>query len=307
MADVPRPVPKLDEVLVKVHAVAVTRADCETRSANRRSGRVIALISRTITGFRRPRQPILGKDYSGVVAEIGTGVTRFEVGDEVFGSTGFRFRAFAEYLAVRETRLIAAKPKGSSFVEAAAITDGGIYALTPLRASHIEKGQKVLVYGASGAIGTSGVQLAKHYGAIVTAVCNTRNFELVRSLGADHVIDYTLEDFTKTGELYDVIFDAVGKHSFRRCERSLKPGGRFLPTDKVENMVLAMRPLPRDRKRVLFPLNVRPDDVSFLKGLVEGGEFRPIVDRTYPFDRVVEAARYVDTEQKVGNVILEVA
>ena len=307
MADVPRPVPKPDEVLVKVHAVAVTRADCETRNANRRSGRVIALISRTITGFRRPRQPILGKDYSGLVAEIGTAVTRFEVGDEVFGSTGFRFRAFAEYLAVRETRLIAAKPKGSSFVEAAAITDGGIYALTPLRASRIEKGQKVLVYGASGAIGTSGVQLAKHYGAIVTAVCNTRNFELVRSLGADHVIDYTLEDFTKTGELYDVIFDAVGKHSFRRCEGSLKPGGLFLPTDKVENMVLAMRPLPRDRKRVLFPLNVRPDDVSFLKGLVEGGEFRPIVDRTYPFDRVVEAARYVDTEQKVGNVILEVA
>ena len=307
MADVPRPVPKPDEVLVKVHAVAVTRADCETRNANRRSGRVIALISRTITGFRRPRQPILGKDYSGLVAEIGTAVTRFEVGDEVFGSTGFRFRAFAEYVAVRETRLIAAKPKGSSFVEAAAITDGGIYALTPLRASRIEKGQKVLVYGASGAIGTSGVQLAKHYGAIVTAVCNTRNFELVRSLGADHVIDYTLEDFTKTGELYDVIFDAVGKHSFRRCEGSLKPGGLFLPTDKVENLVLAMRPLPRDRKRVLFPLNVRPDDVSFLKGLVEGGEFRPIVDRTYPFDRVVEAARYVDTEQKVGNVILEVA
>jgi NADPH:quinone reductase-like Zn-dependent oxidoreductase len=306
LAEVPRPAPKPDEVLVKVHAVAVTRADCETRAANRRSGAAVSLISRLIFGFPNPRQPILGKDFSGEVAELGSGVTRFKVGDEVFGSTGFRFRAFAEYLTVKETAYIALRPSRSSFVEAAAVTDGGIYALGPLRAARIEKGQKVLVYGASGAIGTAGVQLARHFGAEVTAVCNTRNFELVRSLGAAHVVDYTLEDFTRNGETYDVILDAVGKQSFRRCEGSLKPRGVYLATDRFENAILALRPLPREGKRVIFVPRIHQDDVQFLKRLVEAGEFRPVVDRTYPLEDVVEAARYVDTEQKVGNVILNI-
>lgn len=307
ITDVPRPTPKPDEVLVRVRAVAVTRADCATRDANRKSGRGFVLVSRLIFGWSGPRQPILGKDFSGEVAEVGSAVTRFKPGDEVFGSTGFRFGAHAEYLALKETAYIAPKPVGTSFVQAAAVTDGGIYALTPLRAARIQKGQKVLVYGASGAIGTAGVQLAKHYGAEVTAVCNTRNFDLVRSLGADHLIDYTLEDFTKNGVIYDVILDAVGKHSFRRCEGSLKRGGFYLPTDKAENVVLAMRPLPRDRKRVIFTPTIRRDDVRFLKGLVDSGEFRPVVDRTYPFEEVVEATRYVETERKVGNVMLTIA
>jgi NADPH:quinone reductase-like Zn-dependent oxidoreductase len=307
LADVPRPKPRPNEVLVKVHAVALTRADCATRDANRKSGRGFVVVSRLVFGLRAPRQPILGKDFSGEIAEIGSAVTRFKVGDEVFGSTGFRFGAHAEYLTIKETSHVVLKPTGSSFVEAAAVTDGGIYALTPLRAAHIQKGQKVLVYGASGAIGTAGVQLAKHFGAEVTAVCNTKNLELVKSLGADHVIDYTHEDFTKNGETYDVIFDAVGKHSFRLSEGSLKPGGAFLPTDKFENMVLALRPRPRDGKRVLFLARIGADDVSFLKSLVEAGEFRPVIDRTYPLEDVVEAVRYVETEQKVGNVILTVA
>jgi NADPH:quinone reductase-like Zn-dependent oxidoreductase len=307
IAEVPRPTPKPDQVLIKVHAVAVTRADGETRSANRRSGRAISTISRLVFGFRTPRQPILGKDFSGEVAEVGSEVTRFRAGDQVFGSTGFRFGAHAEYLTIKAAGYLAPMPKGATFVEAAAVTDGGIYALTPLRGANIQKGQKVLVYGASGAIGTSGVQLAKHYGAEVTAVCQARHFDLVRSLGADHVIDYTREDFTKNGEIYDVIFDAVGKHSFRLCEKSLKPGGKFLPTDKFENMILALRPLPRDRKKVMFLVSAQRDDVLFLKGLIEAGEFRAVIDRTYPFDEIVEAARYVDTEQKVGNVILTIA
>ena len=304
IVDVPRPAPKPEEVLIKVHAAAITRADGETRSANRRSGRAISAISRLIFGVRHPRQPVLGKDFSGEVTEIGSAVTRFQVGDAVFGSTGFRFGAHAEYLVAKETSHLAPNPEGSSFVEAAAVTDGGIYALTPLRAAHIAKGQRVLVYGASGAIGTAGVQLAKHFGAEVTAVCNTKNVELVRSLGADHVIDYTREDFTRNGVIYDVIFDAVGKHSFRRCEGSLKPGGVYLPTDKFENAILAMRPRPRDGKRVIFPPAARRGDVLFLKGLVETAEFRPVIDRVYPLEEVVDAARYVDTEQKVGNVIL---
>jgi NADPH:quinone reductase-like Zn-dependent oxidoreductase len=307
VAEVPRPTPKPDEVLVEVRAVAVTRADCETRSANRRSGRAISVVSRLVSGWRSPRQPILGKDFSGVVAEAGPAVTRFKPGDAVFGSMGFRFGAFAEFLVAKATGHVALKPSGSTFVEAAAVTDGGIYALAPLRAARITGGQKVLVYGASGAIGTAGVQLARHFGGEVTAVCNTANLELVRSLGATHVIDYTREDFTQNGQTYDVILDAVGKHSFRRCEGSLKPGGVYLPTDKVENLILTLRPLPRDRKRVIFLPGVRRDDVPFLKRLVESGEFRPVVDRTYALDEVVEAARYVDTGQKVGNVILNVA
>ena len=307
IAEVPRPTPNAEQVLVKVHAAAVTRADGETRSANRRSGRAISTISRLVFGLRTPRQPILGKDFSGEVAEVGSGVSRFKVGDEVFGSTGFRFGAHAEYLTVKAAGYVAPMPKGASFAEGAAVTDGGIYALSPLRAAKVEKGQKVLVYGASGAIGTSGVQLAKHFGAEVTAVCQTRHFDLVKSLGADHLIDYTLEDFTKNGEVYDVIFDAVGKHSFRRCERSLKPGGKYLPTDKFENVILAMRPRPRDGKRVMFLAPATRDDVTFLKDLIEAREFRPVIDRNYAFEDVVEAARYVDTEQKVGNVILDIA
>jgi NADPH:quinone reductase-like Zn-dependent oxidoreductase len=307
LADVPRPTPKPNEVLVKVHAVAVTRADCATRAANRKSGRGFVVVSRLVFGLRAPRQPILGKDFSGEIAEVGSAVDRFSVGDEVFGSTGFRFGAHAEYLTVKETSHIALKPTGSSFGEAAAVTDGGIYALTPLRAARIQKGYKVLVYGASGAIGTAGVQLAKHFGAEVTAVCNTRNLELLKSLGADHVIDYTHEDFTKNGQAYDVILDAVGKHLFRHCEGSLKQGGAYLPTDKFENLVLALRPRPRDGKRVIFPPGVARDDVPFLKDLVEAGEFRPVIDRTYPFEDMVEAVRYVETEQKVGNVILTIA
>ena len=304
LAEVPRPAPKPDEVLVKVHAVAVTRADGETRSANRRSGRAISVISRLITGFRAPRQPILGKDFAGEVVEACPAVTKYRTGDKVFGSTGFRFRAFAEYLVAKESSYIAPMPNGSSWIEAASITDGGIYALTPLRAARVTRGQKVLVYGASGAIGTAGVQLAKHFGAVVTAVCRTKDFELMRSLGAENLIDYTLEDFTKNGETYDVILDAVGKHSFRRCERSLKPGGVYLPTDKLENVILAMRPVPRDRKRVLFLPRMDKDEVTFLKSLVEAGEFRAVIDRTYRFEEIVQAARYVDTEQKVGNVVL---
>ena len=308
LAEVPRPVPNPNEILIRVHAVAVTRADCATRSANRKSGRGFVLASHLIFGIRGPRQPILGKDFSGEIVEVGAAVTRFKVGDRVFGTTGFRFGAHAEYLAVKETAYIANMPNGSSFVEAAAVTDGGIYALVPLRGARVRKGQKVLVYGASGAIGTAGVQLAKHFGAEVTAVCNTPNLDLVKSLGADHVIDYTRDDFTTNGEVYDAIFDAVGKHSFRRCEPSLKPGGVFLPSDKAENLILALRPLPRDGKKVLFlaPTGMSPEPVQFLKGLVDAGEFRPVIDRTYRFEEMVDAVRYVETEQKVGNVILSV-
>jgi NADPH:quinone reductase-like Zn-dependent oxidoreductase len=305
--DVEKPVPKDDEVLVQVYAVAVTRADCATREANRRSGRGFELASRAIFGLRRPRQPILGSDFSGVVVAAGPAVKEFAAGDEVFGSTGIRFGAYAEFISRPESSRITRKPKSLSFVEAAGITDGGLYALGPLRAANVRNGDVVLVYGASGAIGTAGVQLAKCFGAHVTAVTSTKNLALVRSLGPDHVIDYTEDDFTKNGQSYDVIFDAVGKHSFMRSRNSLKPGGVFLPTDGAGN-ILRVLTTSFQNKKVIFPARAMTrKDVVFLKDLIEAGRFRVVIDRSYGLEDVVEAHRYVDTEQKVGNVILTVA
>jgi NADPH:quinone reductase-like Zn-dependent oxidoreductase len=306
--EVARPVPQEDQVLVKIHAAAVTRADCATREANRRSGLLVTLISRSISGIRRPRQPILGTDMAGEVEAVGASVREFALGDHVFGSTGFRFGTHAEFACVKESALIARKPTGMSFEQAAAICDGALNALSCLRGANLRKGQSILIYGASGSIGTAGLQLARHFEADVTAVCTTRNLELMRLLGADRVIDYTQEDFTSNGETYDVIFDAVGKHSFRRCAGSLRPGGSYLATDGLRNLILAHWTSRFGDKKVRFSIPPRytKDDVVFLKQLIEAGRYRAVIDRTYPLEDVVAATRYVETEQKTGNVILTV-
>ena len=308
LEDVERPVPKEDEVLVKIHATAVTRADCATREANRRSGLAVTLLSRFISGIRRPKQRILGSELAGEVEAVGAAVNEFAVGDHVFGSSGFSFGAYAEFICMRESARIAHKPTGMSFEEAAAVCDGGLNALWCLRLADLRKGQRILIYGASGAIGTAGVQLARYFGADVTAVCNTRNVETVRSLGADRVIDYTQEDFTKNGQTYDVIFDAVGKHSFRRCKGSLKRGGSYLATDGFQNLILALWTSRIGDKKVIFSIPPRytKKDVLFLKELIEAGRYRAVIDRCYPLEDVVEAARYVETEQKTGNVVLTI-
>ena len=299
--DVPRPEPKEGEVRVKVRAVAVTRGDCATRDANRKSGLAVSLLSRAIFGVTRPKQRILGTDFSGTVDAVGAGVAGFKDGDEVFGSTGFRYGAYADYLVAPATARITHKPGSLNFEQAAAITDGGFYALVPLRAANLKAGETVLVYGASGAIGTAGVQLAKHFQARVIGVTETKNLELVRSLGADEVIDYTKEDFTRDGQTYDVIFDAVGKLPFSRVKKSLKARGRYLPTDGLGNFVRALT-----NRQVVFqiPPRITREDAIFLKELIEAGEFRAVVDRTYPLEQVQEAHRYVETERKVGNVVL---
>jgi len=308
LEDVERPVPKEDDVLIKTRATAVTRADCATREANRRSGLAVTLLSRTISGMRRPRQRILGSELAGVVEAVGAAVTEFTVGDNVFASTGFRFGSHAEFTCVPESARIAHMPAGMSFEEAAAVCDGGLNALWCLRQANLQKGHMILVYGASGAIGTAGVQLAKHFGCDVTAVCNTKNLELVKSLGADRVLDYTRKDFTKNGQTYHVIFDAVGKHSFKRCEGSLKEGGRYLATDGLRNLILALWTSRFGDKKVVFSIPPRytKQDVLFLKELIEAGSYRAVIDRCCPLEDVVEAARYVETEQKTGNVILTV-
>jgi len=300
--EVARPVPKEDEVLVKVHATTVTRTDTGVRSAK-------PVLIRLFFGLRRPKQRILGTELSGEIEAVGAAVTKFAVGDQVFGSTSsFQSGAHAEFIAMRETAPLAHMPAGMTFEEAAAVTDGAVLALMCLEAAHIHKGQKMLIYGASGAIGTAGVQLAKYFEADVTAVCNTKNVELVRSLGADRVIDYTQEDFTKNGETYDVIFDAVGKHSFKRSKGSLKPGGVYVATDGFRNLFLALWTSRVGNKRALFPIppHYTQTNVLFIKKVIEAGKFRAVIDRRYPLEDVVEATRYVETQQKTGNVVLTI-
>ena len=302
LEDVVQPVPKEDEVLVKMHATTVTRSDCAVRAGK-------PFISRFFTGLRRPKQRILGSELAGEVEAVGAAVTKFAVGDHVFGSTSaFRFGAHAEFICMPESAPLAHKPAGMSFEEAAAVCDGVILALMGLRAAGLRKGQKIVIYGASGSIGTAAVQLARYFEADVTAVCNTKNLELVRSLGADRVIDYTQEDFTKNGETYDVIFDAVGKHSFRRCRASLKQGGIYVATDGLRNLILALWTPRLGGKKVMFPIPPRytKKDVLFLKELIETGRYRAVIDRRYPLEEVVEATTYVETKQKTGNVVLTI-
>ena len=299
LEDVERPVPADDEVLVRVHATTVNRTDCHRRAAK-------PFFWRFFAGLVRPRQRILGGEMAGEVEAVGAAVSEFAVGDHVFGTTGPRLGGHAEYLCRRESGVIAHKPAAMSFEEAAAVPDGALSALTCLRRAGLKPGQKILVYGASGSIGTAGVQLARHFGADVTAVCNTANLELARSLGADRVLDYTKgEDFTKTGETYDVVFDAVGKLSFRRCKSALKPGGIFAATDGLLHFPIALWTRRFGDKRVVFAMpDWKQEDMRFLKGLIEAGEYRAVVDRVCPLEDVVEATRYVETGQKVGNVVL---
>ncbi|HEX9267037.1 MAG TPA: NAD(P)-dependent alcohol dehydrogenase [Candidatus Limnocylindria bacterium] len=308
LEEVERPVPMEDEVLVRVRAVAVTRADCATREANRRSGLAVSLLSRLISGIRRPKQRILGTEFAGDVEVVGAAVKEFAVGDQVFGTSGFRFGAYAEFICMRESARIAHKPRDMSLEQAAAVCDGGLNALWCLRGAALGKGHTILIYGASGAIGTAAVQLAKYFEADVTAVCSTKNLELVRSLGADRVIDYTQEDFTKNGQTYDAIFDAVGKHAFARCRGSLNPRGSYLATDGLRNLFLALWTSRIGDKKVVFSIPPRytKQDVLFLKELIEAGKYRAVVDRCYPLEGVIEATRYVETEQKTGNVVLTI-
>jgi NADPH:quinone reductase-like Zn-dependent oxidoreductase len=301
LEEVDRPVPKDDEVLVKVHATTVTRTDCGFRGAK-------PFFARIFTGLRRPKRKVPGMELAGIVEAVGAAVSEFEVGDEVFGVRG---GANAEYISVRESGVLAHMPLSMSFEEAAAVCDGACTALSCLSRADLRKGRSIVIYGASGSIGTAAVQLAKYFEADVTAVCNTKNVELVTSLGADEVVDYLQEDFTKNGRTYDVIFDAVGKTSFRRCRRSLKPGGLFIETDlgfmwHAPLLALLTRWIG-DRRARIGIAKYRKKDVLFLKELVEAGRYRAVIDRTYPLEQVIEATRYVETGEKTGNVVLTVS
>jgi NADPH:quinone reductase-like Zn-dependent oxidoreductase len=296
--DVERPMPKDDEVLIRIHATTVTQTDTHLRVAR-------PVFWRLLLGIRRPRRRTLGVELAGEVEAVGPAVTEFNVGDDVFGTAWFG--AHAEFICLPERAALAHKPAGMSFDEAAAVCDGAMQALATLRVADVQEAQQIHIYGASGSLGTAAVQLAKNFGAHVTAVCSTRNVELVRSLGADEVVDYLAEDFTKNGRTYDAIIDAVGKHSFRRGRRSLKSGGIYVATDGFRNLFWALWTWRIGDKRLKFAGGRKvKQDVVFMKGLIEAGKYRAVIDRRYPMEQVVEAHRYVETWHKAGNVVLTV-
>jgi NADPH:quinone reductase-like Zn-dependent oxidoreductase len=304
ISEVDKPTAKDNEVLVKVHATTVNRTDSGLRAAK-------PFINRFFTGLRRPRVTILGNEFAGAVEAVGSGVTSFQVGDRVFGYNGTRFGAHAEYLTMPQDGSLATIPADLTYDEAAASTEGSHYALSMIRKAKLRRGQDVLVYGATGAIGSAAVQLLKHLGANVTAVCASEHLELVRGLGADRVIDYTAEDFTKDEQRYDMVLDAVGKSSFGRCKRLLKPGGIYLSSDLgplSQNPILALITPLFGGKRVRFPIpRDNQEMVRYFKGLIESGAFRPLIDRRYRLEEIVEAYRYVESGQKIGNVVISVA
>ncbi|MBE2973935.1 NAD(P)-dependent alcohol dehydrogenase [Priestia megaterium] len=284
LKEVEKPIPKENEILLKIHATTVTSGDCRVRSFN--SPLLLWLPMRIVLGLRKPRKSILGVELAGEVEEVGKNVTRFKKGDQLFAMTGMKFGGYAEYICLPEKGTIAVKPENVTHEEAASISFGGTTALHFFRKGNIQAGQKVLIYGASGAVGTAAVQLASYYGAEVTGVCSAKNSELVKSLGADRVIDYQHENFTEKEERYDLIFDAVGKIAKNQCKEALALNGRFV---SVEGQGIA---------------KVQTKDLLLLKKLMEEGQIQSVIDRCYSLEQVPEAHEYVETGHKIGSVVV---
>jgi len=310
LKEVEKPTPNDDEVLIKVYATTVTAGDCNLRGfVFVPSG--LGLLTRIMQGLRKPRTNILGTELAGEIEAVGKDVKLFRQGDQVFGIDGYTLGAYAEYKCMSAEKGLALKPANLTYEEAAAVPGGALAALTFLKdKGKIQSGQKVLIHGASGSNGTAAVQLAKYYGTEVTGVCSTTNLELVKSLGADHVIDYTKEDFTKSGKTYDMIFDTVvGKTSFSECKDSLNQNGIYLAVaGGLLEIVQMLGTSVIGSKKVKFtPASEKAEDLRFIKELVEKGKIIPVIDRTYPLEQMAEAHRYADKGHKKGNVVITVA
>ena len=304
IADVPQPTPLADEVLVRVRAATVNRTDCGFREGTPRFVRVFS-------GIGRPKMATLGTEFAGDVMAVGSDVTKFAVGDRVMGCHANKFGAHAEFIRVKQTSPIATMHADASYEDAASVIDGFILAASELRAAKVGAGTNLLIYGATGSIGTAAVMYAKHVGAHVTAVGNTKNLVLMKDLGADEVIDHTVIDFATLGRQWDVVFDAVGKRSFRNSRAALTPKGTYASTELgylYQNPVLMVLTKVLPGRRAMMPIPTYTQaDVELVRDLMAGGEYRPVIDRTYPLDEIVEAYRYVDTGEKTGNVVLNVA
>jgi NADPH:quinone reductase-like Zn-dependent oxidoreductase len=303
LKEVTKTYPKDNEVLIKIHATTVNRTDSALRKAE-------PFFSRFITGLIRPKKTILGTEFAGKIEEVGKDVTSFKVGDKVFGFSGKDFGAHAEYMIMPEEGSLTTMPANMTYEEAAPSTEGAHYALSFIRNANLQSGQRVLINGATGAIGSAAIQLVKYFGADVTAVCNTKNLALVKSLGADKIFDYTKEDFTKDDQMYDAVFDTVGKSSFSRCKPLLKPGGIYISSElgyMAQNPILALITPIFGKKKVMFPIPKHSDEnIVLFKELIEAGKFKGVIDRCYPMEEMIEAYKYVETGQKTGNVVITV-
>ncbi len=301
--EVSKPIPKDNEVLIKIHASTVNRTDCGFRNPE-------YLIVKLISGLFKPKNTILGTELAGKIEAIGKNVESFKIGDQVFGLNTFKFGTHAEYVCVDEKKAITPMPSNMTFNEAAAVCDGLFLAYANIKKIDFTKSPKILVNGASGSIGSATLQLAKYYGAEVTAVCNTKNIELIHSLGADNVIDYTKEDFTQNGQVYDFVLDVVGKSSYFKCKKIMKPRGIYISSELgylSQNIFLALFTPLLFGKKVLFPIPVdKKEDILFFKKLIEEGKYKAIIDRTYSLDQIVEATKYVETGEKTGNVVIQI-
>ncbi|MBE9509817.1 MAG: NAD(P)-dependent alcohol dehydrogenase [Bacteroidetes bacterium] len=302
LKEVEKPTPKDNEVLIRIHATTVASGDVRLRKAD-------PFVARFISGLLRPKNPILGNDLSGEIENVGKDVKLFKKGDSVFGSTGSGFGAYAEYICLPEKAVLAKKPSNMICEQSAAIFFGAHSALHFLRKANIKEGQKVLIYGASGALGTYALQLAKYFGADVTGVCSTTNLELVKSLGADKVIDYTKEDFSDNCESYDIIFDTVGKSLFSGSIRSLKKSGYYLRAVHLTLLPIIKglwTEFTSSKKVIGGVAGEKTENLFFLKKLIEDGNIKPVIDRCYPLEQIVDAHRYVEKGHKKGNVVIAV-